>query len=566
MRFCAATLKESLHNDLKPFIDINAPSWGVDSNSKEVACYRLRDSLMKKFNNESKPSITASSRALEKFLKINQKVGDWTLDLNYEWEAELLGELKLVLSDFWLENQKGSIVSDYYQLFSAGRTGPGASIGCRTYDFYSKVFSSEPHTTTSALADIWPTLLRASPFSEAFATELDFPVSVVDYNKLSFVNKNHDMARSICTEPLGNMWLQLGLGSIIERQLNRKFGIDFGIQPEVNAVLAREGSYRDNLVTLDLESASDSLGLRMLQCVLPKDLFFWLLKLRCPSSRLPDGNIVPLNMVSTMGNGFTFPLQTLLFTAACVACYRYLGLRYISSGPWLRRNLAVFGDDIIVDRKVSRILMRLLGILGFTVNSDKSYVEGPFRESCGVDAHLGINVRPVYLKRLRTEQDACVAINRLNRWSSLHDVPLRNSVQYIIHCFPKVRNMPIPLDEDESGGVRTPLRFLSKSPRAIRESPGLLRYSISVPIFFGYRIDDDRLVKHPTGAPFNPRGLEFAFVGGYISGYRVSLRQREVRYKTKRRCTPRWDYLPPEHAEDSNSALRRFAIAFQRNC
>lgn len=569
MRFCAETLQQSLHQDLSAHIDINNPSWSVDDSPIEVACYRLKESLLKKFNQANRPSPHACAAALEKFLAVNERVSKWELVLDHvqpDWE--LLGMLKAELKEFLDPSNMGPIYDSYTEIFHLGYSGPGASLGALGCDFYTKMFASRL-TSTDGLSDVWSTLIRFNPqLREAYSDPAcDTSIRVVDHNKLSFVNKNQDVARSICTEPSINMWMQLGLGGIIHRRLKRVYGIDFSVQPEVNRRLAKLGSLEDHLVTIDLESASDSLGLRMLDEVMPKGFMALLRRLRSPKCRLPDGRLIPLEMVSTMGNGFTFPLQTLLFAASCAVVYRYLGIPCVSKGRYDLRNMSVFGDDIIVDRRVSRLLIPFLERLGFVVNHSKTYVEGPFRESCGTDFFLGINVRPVYLKSLRCLQDSFVAVNRLNLWSARTGVPLRHTVSYVLQLFPGARKCLVPPDEDDSSGIKVPRELSDVTRRAIKGSFGLLRYVASVPVFYGYRVDVDacRLLRHPAKVAYNPLGLYVAFLGGYVTGYRVSLRQEITRYITKRRCTPNWGYLRPDVLSEFPDRYGRFSGAVWAN-
>ena len=570
MRFSADVLLQSLHQDLCTVIDVECPSWAPDDSPKEVACYRLKESLLKKFNQALKPSTEACHAALGKFHAVNERVSSWELRLNtVQPDWELIGMLKQELKEFLDPSNDGPIFADYTEMFSLGYAGPGASIGALGCDFFTKMFSSRL-SCTEGLSDVWDTLIgRNEQLRDAFGSK---PTAVryhnvVGHNKLSFVNKNQDVARSICTEPSINMWMQLGLGRILHRQLKVKYGIDFSLQPEVNKRLAKLGSLLDHLTTIDLESASDSLGLRMMDEVFPKSFMGTLRRLRSPRSSLPDGSFAPLGMVSTMGNGFTFPLQTLLFAACCVVSLRYLGIPVSSKGPVETRNMAVFGDDIIIDNRAARILLHLLKMLGFVVNDSKTFVEGPFRESCGGDYFLGVDVRPVYLKSLRSLQDAFVAVNRLNQWTARTGVSLRHTVSYVLQCFPGARNCQVPLDEADDAGILTPWELVDKIKRSIPRSFGLLAYTKSKPIFFGYKIDVDneRLIGHPRKVEYNPQGLYLAFLGGYVTGYRVSLRQEITRYKTKRMCTPCWGRMRPDVLSGFPDRTARLISAFLSN-
>jgi hypothetical protein len=554
MRFNADSLTKNLLSDLSTVIDTSLTTWSIDSTPTEVACYRLKESLTKKLCQTERPSPSACEKALKKFEAINSRLEDWTSGIEHDWEAELYTEFKNEVYKFWYRDSLGTepLFSDYLALFEHGRAGPGASLLALGEDLYTKMFCS-PLSATKGLPDIWDTCITRNPqFMEAYChPSWVHGIQEVSHNNLSFVNKTTQIARTICTEPTINMWFQLGLGSAIERRLISRYNVDLRTQPDVNRRLATLGSIQDHLVTIDLESASDSMSLRMLHDVLPKSFMAILMKLRSPSSRLPDGRVVNLNMVSTMGNGFTFPLQTMLFSAAVVATYRYLHkqgshLRAVMHGEVDGRNFAVFGDDIIVDKRIARHLVRLLSMLGFVVNSDKTYFEGPFRESCGVDSFLGVDVRPFYLKKALSLQDSFVAINGLNLWSAKTGVPLRNTVQYLLSVFPRAKMCMVPPDEDDSAGLHVPRELLD--PKKFREnSLGHIHYVKSMPCFYGYRINKNGESLGRNGPQcFNPLGLYIAFLYGSVRGYRVSLRQRVTRYITKHKITPNWGTLPPQ--------------------
>jgi hypothetical protein len=530
------------------------------------------ESLVKKFNQEDFPSDEASDSALKKFIGVNDRLKDWDLRFDFMWEEELFNEFKTLVEKFWYTSSDGTtpLVCDWTEIFNRGRTGPGASLLAKGTDLYTKLFGASL-TATQGISDVWSLVVERNPqFSAAYGDPAwVYGITKVDGNKLSFVNKTQEIARPICTEASCNMWMQLGFGAILEDRLKSLYGIDLTIQPEVNRRLAVEGSISDQLCTVDLESASDSMSLRMLDKVLPRSFMQYLRVMRSPRSRLPNGNTVELNMVSTMGNGFTFPLQTFIFTSAVIASYRYLGIPYILKGPWAERNVSVFGDDIIVDKRVVRTLIKLLTLLGFVVNTDKTYVEGPFRESCGVDVFLGVDVRPVYLRRLRTLQDSFVAINRLNLWSAKTGISLRNTVQYILRCFPKASRYPVPPDEALDAGLHLPREHVDVLSRISRHDPGVHRYTGFFPASYRIRVDVERckLVSRRVKLPYNPYGLLIAFLAGSIRGYRITPRQEVTRYITKRRICPNWGHLLPQTLPEfsAREACNRFLYGCAAN-
>jgi hypothetical protein len=101
-------------------------------------------------------------------------------------------------------------------------------------------------------------------------------------------------------------------------------------------------------------------------------------------------------MFSGMGNGCTFPVETVIFYALAKATAESEGL----DNP----ILSVYGDDVIVDASVAQKVMDVFAHAGFKPNRGKSFIDGPFRESCGADFFLGVDVRPVFCKELLTPE------------------------------------------------------------------------------------------------------------------------------------------------------------------
>lgn len=210
---------------------------------------------------------------------------------------------------------------------------------------------------------------------------------VLDDGKISFVPKNAKTYRTVMTEPTLNSLVQGGFGRYISQRLLR-VGQDTRDQGR-NQVLAREGSLTGELATLDLSMASDSISTELVAALLPYEWFAALSLCRTPTI-LDKGKMVRLHKFSSMGNGFTFPLQTLIFWALASSCTAISGCA--------EKRVSVYGDDIIVGTDAVSLLRKTLHCAGFTLNASKSYWGGPFRESCGKDYYFGIDVRPFYAK------------------------------------------------------------------------------------------------------------------------------------------------------------------------
>jgi hypothetical protein len=195
-----------------------------------------------------------------------------------------------------------------------------------------------------------------------------------------------------------NTLVQLGIGDYMAARL-RKHGVDLSDQTR-NQRLAQEGSLTNALATLDLSSASDTIASSLVESLLPYEWWDFLRAFRSGKASTEDG-IVRLEKFSSMGNGFTFPLESLIFYSLAEAC----------CNPEDHRTISVYGDDIIVPSYAVPVLVKVLTSCGFLVNVDKSYFDGPFRESCGKDYLSGIDVRPSYLKDSLSGQTCFVLHN-----------------------------------------------------------------------------------------------------------------------------------------------------------
>jgi hypothetical protein len=530
---------------------------------KQVAASQLLGSFYKKYVDRTNPD--ADELALLKFESINRNCGNW-VPLCETWEDELIGCLRKEIYDF-LYPSGMPLLTDYVQIFEHGRVGPGASVGAKGYDFYTKLFSSPLSATSTSLYKMYENYVSNYPLwrdAENHRKAQYGECDVVAGSRLHFVPKTVDISRLICVEPSLNMFGQLGIGAILERRLDRYFGIDLSVQPDISRELAKLGSMRDDdesFVTIDLASASDSLSMKMLENVLPRDFFSWLKLFRSPSTEV-HGRQVELNMVSTMGNGFTFPLQTMLFACVVRAAAFHRGIRLRKKSPSSLPNFSVFGDDIVCQRRIASDVLRLLRYLGFTVNSSKSFILGPFRESCGRDYYFGHDVRGVYVRSLKTQQDRYAVINALNLWSAKVGISLPNTVRYLMSS---VKNQPVPAEDNVDAGIRTPYSFVAKKKRDGNQAC-IYYASVSRPLFIA--IGEDRFV-YPRAVrqrrDYNPFGLLVALLQGCVQSGKISVRHDWYSYRTKRRVTPRWDYLPPSSDIASLTSWKRWETAFYLN-
>ena len=238
---------------------------------------------------------------------------------------------------------------------------------------------------------------------DCFRKEMDRWVTRTNYNKIDFVPKNALTHRTTAGEPVGNGWVQRGIGEEMADLLRHKRPWVNHRDQTRNQRLARAASDMSNLkplATIDLKSSSQSIATEMVRMVflLAPGWFDIMNRTRSANWRCklnPNGKITltgEYELFVSMGNGFCFPLQMMIYTAAIEACYAEVGLQ--------RGTYGVFGDDLIVEQSVALLLIEWLRFLGVRTNTDKTFVFGPFRESCGADFWDGVNVRPYVLDQI----------------------------------------------------------------------------------------------------------------------------------------------------------------------
>lgn len=511
-----------------------------DMTLAEARSLWLRKSILKKF--EGSKNADADHKALMLFLQSNERCKNFILKPESMFMEEVIGEVKTIFDDFFHHGPE--LEMDLLRISEGFMTGPGASQGAISDNFYTKLFDSNLTSTSERLYRNYRCAIAHLPVwsSAEIARMSHHGWKVVEGNRLSFVPKTTEISRTICTEPNLNMLFQKGIGAIMEHQLRRRWKISMSYQQGWNRWLARKGSIDRSFGTIDLSSASDSVSLTLLKELLPAYVLRWLQLTRSPMTILPDGSKVELHMVSSMGNAFTFPLQTMLFASIVVSCYKVMGIKPMPCSSE-KSNFGVFGDDIIVREDAYDFVIRALKMFGFLVNDDKSFNAGYFRESCGGDFYKGHDIRGVYLKNLDTSADVYSAINRLVRWSAQSGVYLFKTISYLKGL---VSFLPIPPDAGDAEGIKVPYAptSLARDPRT-----GGIIYSYlsqrSISFALPESPDDTRYYPFSKGSQrgkilFNPDGLLTSVVGGFVRNGRVMVRTSHSRFKVRRRATSSW--------------------------
>lgn len=295
-----------------------------------------------------------------------------------------------------------------------GRHGPGAT------------FSDRGHLTTAAdkMASV-PTMTRdciyhlfqwsATAWARAHANHAKCAPMTVKGNRFVTVPKDAKTDRGICVEPSINVFYQLGYGKALRRALAFG-GIDLRDGQTIHRRVACEASRNGSYCTIDLKNASDTLCSNLVKLLLPTAWHDCLRDLRSPHTLL-EGKWVRLEKFSSMGNGYTFELETLIFFALVSEACASMG--FPSQGGC---DVFVYGDDIICPNDAYEGVVNVLKFFGFTPNKEKSFNKGWFRESCGGDFFNGSPVRGYYLKEFpRGPHEIISMANGIRRLGSSND-------------------------------------------------------------------------------------------------------------------------------------------------
>lgn len=388
----------------------------------------------------------------------------------------------------WVERARGLISkvlqplkpSLIMQIIRDGAHGPGSTLtndGKRVTPYYKYAdfpYSVSKSASMYALAAIssnprWMDILESSgrrttiPWSGTPQYQKELQIfwdccEVENSDSVTFVPKDVKTDRPIAVGASLNLYLQLGVKTYMEERL-KVFGVDLTDQAK-NQEFARLGSLDDSssgFVTIDLTSASDTISIELVRLLLDPMWFAFLDDLRHKTGRLDDQTIA-YQKFSAMGNGFTFPLESLIFWAICKASSEDAGHQCT------RHDIAVFGDDIIVRKRCAPVTIEALIWSGFTPNMDKSFLHGQFRESCGKDYYSGIDVRPFYLKRqLLRYEDLYFVCNSLALSFVSQRQIMRGKLMIYEFLFrsldPHLINY-LPMGDMSDGGIQVPLRFL----------------------------------------------------------------------------------------------------------
>jgi hypothetical protein len=277
--------------------------------------------------------------------------------------------------------------------------------------------------------------------------------------------------------------------------------------------------------------------------LLPEDWYLALKQARSPVGTLPDGTVIQYQKVSSMGNGFTFELESLLFWALASSVLSLL----CTSKPLL----AVYGDDIIVPSSVAHTLLWILRFVGFTPNASKTFIRGPFRESCGKHYFRGVDVTPFYVRKDIASPDRLIwAANSIRTWAKLSyglDPRLESAYRFCVELLPyELRTPSIP---EKLGHIALWGDFDEVCPSKLGNGiEGFRAFGYTRRTVYSYPDDEPLLIRNlhilnsrtPTAAGYDLRGI--------VDGFDLSSVHRcipQVKWQAVKPAVAQWESYGP---------------------
>lgn len=314
--------------------------------------------------------------------------------------------------------------------------------------------------------------------------------TAVHHNVVTTVPKNWKTHRLIAKEPTHSIPFQLALDNFLKGKL-RKWRVDLSDQ-SANQELAREGSIDGSFATLDLAMASDTLSYNTVAWMLPNEWLRVFDTFRSSHYKAPWGT-GKYSKYSSMGNGYTFTLETLIFTAIVRACGA--------------NRYAVYGDDLVVPVEIAQKVADVLRFLGFGLNSEKSYSDARsrFRESCGMDYYKGELITPFYLRELPMWEEKAGVAHNLNGLISI-GAPQGRLWEWAAKAVRDHRLRLVPWNEDTRSGVFITPHHAWKTKKLWMDQKlgsGGINHNYGFPVFNGYG---------PRQATRNTRGWRSLFL------------------------------------------------------
>lgn len=309
--------------------------------------------------------------------------------------------------------------------------------------------------------------------------------------RLHAVPKTFSGPRLIAAEPTSHQWCQQAILSfLMSRVADSPLGacISFRDQ-QPNRDFALLASATGSHSTIDLSSASDRISCWLVERIFrrsPSTLeAFYATRTRWMVQDIDklSPRYHRLRKFSTMGSAVTFPVQSIVFAVIAIGCVLHnegLPVTY-STIAGAARRVRVFGDDIIVPSHVFKDVVESLTYLRLKVNPNKTFSEGNFRESCGMDAYNGHDVSKVSVTRIPSVSKPEAVLSSVDAHNNLCSRGWYEAAKFVKRTVESLRRYAFPNKHPASGAIGWSDEFGEyHSPLLTRWNPDLHRKEVRV--------------------------------------------------------------------------------------
>lgn len=288
-------------------------------------------------------------------------------------------------------------------------------------------------------------------------------------SRLIAVPKSQKGPRLIAAEPTCHQWVQQCVRDFVYTNVQHSalsLSVRFNDQA-ANREAAVAGSLDGSLATVDLKSASDRLSCYVVQRVFRKNISVLRAMIASRTRWISNGidakrpSLHKLRKFSTQGSALTFPVQSLVFLSVALGVGRLLEPNLSRRG--CLRKVRVFGDDIVVPTQWVGALMAALTAMGLKVNQTKTFTEGNFRESCGMDAWRGYDVTPPHVTKKPIKSEPSSVVSNTAVSNNFYTKGFWNAASWLVDQLPQ--SIPVVGSRSGTFGFKT----FGKAPEPTRK-------------------------------------------------------------------------------------------------
>lgn len=222
--------------------------------------------------------------------------------------------------------------------------------------------------------------------------------------KAMCVPKQLNALRVVCPERAYNAQLQNALMLCIRSFWKRRKldGMFCWANQELSRQAAREGAATGRFATVDSTAASDTIFRDWMREINHPSLNF--LMEYMPTHVKWGSKVYPMEMFGTMGSPLTWYVMMVMLYVECRLSEAIT--HFGEEIDVLRRSVRGYigqlffvGDDVVLPAEWADTLMDVMRRLYRIPNAEKTFVTGPYRESCGIEALGNRDISRVYYPR-----------------------------------------------------------------------------------------------------------------------------------------------------------------------